>query len=149
MFTFGRKAGVFVAALLALPLLVPAGAVARKPGYRKGPYAGSKGAVELIGFKAGKRRITKLRFQVRKGSACTNGRGLVDTREGYDFPRIEIENRRFSVVGNFAGSNATAQFTLTGTLRGRKAWGTLRSVVTFDDGTVCDSGTLHWSASHS
>jgi len=84
-----------------------------------GKYTGKTADKRAVSFRVSGQRVWSFAFQARW--RCTNGSGFV-TRA--TFKSIKIRGRRFS--GAYAVTTGSLATTIRGTLRGRRATGTIR-----------------------
>jgi len=84
-----------------------------------GKYTGKTADKRAVSFRVSGHRVRSFAFQARW--RCTNGSGFV-TRA--TFKSIKIRGRRFS--GAYAVTAGSLATTIRGTLRGRRARGTIR-----------------------
>ncbi len=140
-----KKVGTLLAiAILALATASVAMGKFTKGIYRSKPPASRVNYVDFS-FTATKTKAKTVRFYYRKTNACSNGNAAIGTEEVYGNPARAINRAgKFSIhVTNAAGS----KLDITGKVRGRKAFGTLRD--RFSVGSVhCDTKAMHWTALH-
>ena len=143
-----------IAALLALvaspsPAVASVALASNTPGVFRGRTA------QGIQVRLGPLRLSTRAFRYQARMACSDGSTFLDDPFT---DQVRVRHGRFA--SRFVSSGGAVVTTVTGTLRGRRARGTIRIVERYseipnpdgttplaaDGGILCDSQTVHWTA---
>ena len=141
--------GMLVLVAIAFPSLATAARPSPAPGVFQGRTA------QGISVRLGPLRASTRAFRYRARMACSDGSSFLDDPFTDD---VTIRHDRFS--SRFVSSGGAVITTVTGSVHGRRARGTIRIVERYSEipnpngttpldaegGILCDSRTLHWNA---